>query len=104
MTIREFEGEVAKILLPGETAPSITNKEFEAIEKVYQYHPSISDVDGKEQIASFYANYGMAIIMDMLPRAELMEVKEKQLMAAREALRKVEEEIKSIRKGGRIDA
>ena len=47
-------------------------------------------------------NFGMALIVDMVPRAELMAKKEEELRAARAALRKAEEEIEEIRKGGAI--
>ena len=47
-----------------------TAKQYEIIEKVYNWHPAIDNVNGKQQIASLYDIGGMMIIMDMLPRAE----------------------------------
>ena len=47
-----------------------TDKEFEAIQFVYDFHPSISSINGKEEIALLYKNFGMRIIYDMHATAE----------------------------------
>ena len=47
----------------------ITDSEYDIIEIVYEFHPSIHEVRGKEQIAWLYSTFGMAVINDMLPRA-----------------------------------
>ena len=47
---------------------TITDSDYEIIEVVYAFHPSISEVRGKEQIAWLYATLGMAVIHDLLPR------------------------------------
>lgn len=49
----------------------VKNEEYDAIEFVYMWHPSISDTEGKHQIASIYRLGGMAVINDMTKRAEL---------------------------------
>lgn len=46
-----------------------SEEEFEIITVVYNYHPSIHPVEGKEQIAMLYSRFGMRIIFDMLPTA-----------------------------------
>lgn len=61
MSKQEFE------LLVGQW---VDNKEYELIEKVYTCHPSISEVDGKKQIAGLYLRYGMVVIKDMEKRAD----------------------------------
>ena len=48
---------------------TISDSDYEIIETVYAFHPAISDVRGKEQIAWLYTTLGMAVINDMLPRA-----------------------------------
>ena len=82
--------------------PVVPDREYSIIEKVYTFHPAISETEGKRQIAEPYVNFGMALIMDMVPRAELMAKKEEELRAAQIALSKVKEEIEEIRKGGAI--
>ena len=100
MTREEFENSCIKIKPQDNKRP--TEAEYKLIEYVYTFHPAISEVEGKEQIATLYLNFGMSLIQDMKPRAELMEKKEKELRAAREALRRVQEEIAEIRAGGEI--
>ena len=99
MTKIEFEAEVAKMLRTGETAPEVSDQKYKIIEKVYNFHPSISETKGREQIANLYINYGITIFMDMVPRAALMESKERQLLSIKESLRKVQNEIEDIRNG-----
>lgn len=47
----------------------ISDSDYEIIEIVYAFHPAISEVRGKEQIALIYITFGMTVINDMLPRA-----------------------------------
>lgn len=47
-----------------------TDKEFEEIQFVYNYHPSIHPVEGKNQIAMLYSTFGMRIIADMYATAK----------------------------------
>ncbi len=82
--------------------PEVSDREYTIIERVYTFHPAISETEGKRQIAELYVNFGMALIMDMVPRAELMAKKEEELRAARWELKKLQEEIEEIRKGGAI--
>lgn len=93
---------VAEVTPKEKQIPEVPDREYPIIEKVYTFHPAISETEGKRQIAELYVNFGMALIMDMVPRAELMAKKEEELRVARAALRKAEEEIEEIRKGGAI--
>lgn len=54
MTKQEFESR-----LNGKT---VTNKQYELIEYVYTYHPAISNIVGKDQIAMLYDMFGMTVI------------------------------------------
>lgn len=61
-----------------------SNDEMRLIEYVYMYHPSISNVGGKEQIAYLYVHFGMRLIRDMRNTAHMMEdyeIKERKLKA-----------------------
>lgn len=99
MNKQEFIDKVAEIT---QKIPVVPDREYSIIEKVYTFHPAISETEGKRQIAELYVNFGMALIVDMVPRAELMAKKEEELRAAQIALNKVREEIEEIRKGGAI--
>ena len=48
---------------------TISDFDYEKIEVVYTFHPAISEVHGKEQIALIYTTFGMTVINDMLSRA-----------------------------------
>ena len=48
---------------------SFTDSAYAEIETVYTFHPSISETEGKKQIASLYDTFGKRIIADMLPTA-----------------------------------
>lgn len=48
---------------------AVTSQEFEIISTVYTFHPSISDCNGKEEIAELYTRFGMELILDMYPTA-----------------------------------
>ena len=90
MTKQEFMNKVAE------------DTDYALIERVYTFHPAISETEGKRQIAELYVNFGMVLIMDMLPRAEVMAKKESELREARAALSRIQEEIEEIRRGGEL--
>ena len=72
------------------------DNEFEKIQFVYNYHPSINPVNGKDQIAMLYSTFGMRIIMDMLDtaqQAELIESERRQLKNRLRELEREEEEL-----------
>lgn len=76
MTREEFLIEVNKVSTAGQKINAITDEEYAVIEKVYAWHPSISDADGKREIAYLYVNFGWVLIVDMLRRAKAVEEKE----------------------------
>ena len=51
---------------------TIPDEEYRIIEKVYVWHPAISNMEGKSQIADLYRDYGMAIIKNMEETADTM--------------------------------
>lgn len=66
-----------------------SEKEFETIQFVYDYHPAIHPVEGKKQIAMLYGTFGMRIICDMLEtarRAQEIEDERRELRARIEEL------------------
>ncbi len=63
MNKNEFE-ERAKV--------TVTDQEYSIIDKVYTWHPSISNTEGKEQIVMLYKNFGMNFIQGMVEAADMM--------------------------------
>lgn len=51
----------------------ISGSHFGEINYIYTFHPSISETEGKKQIAQIYLAGGMAAIRDMTKRAMLQE-------------------------------
>lgn len=72
--------------------------EYEEIEYVYAHHPSISDWGhvGHEQIARLYSEFGMRIIRDMYPTAKEAERLRTELIAARNKVERITEELKEL--------
>lgn len=60
MTKQEFE-KITGVPVPTEL--------FERIDFVYTFHPAISEVTGKQQIADLYIQFGSRLIEDMYPTA-----------------------------------
>ena len=56
MTKQEFQKRIGA---------EISQKDYSIVEHVYTWHPSISEVEGKEQIAELYKSFGMPIIKNM---------------------------------------
>lgn len=102
MTKEEFMNKVAEATPKEKKIPVISNTDYALIERVYTFHPAISETEGKRQIAELYVNFGMVLIMDMLPRAEVMAKKEEELREARAALSRIQEENEEIRRGGEL--
>lgn len=78
------------------TKRDFTDDEYEIIEYVYNFHPSISETEGKKQIAYLFDNYGIRIIADMMPTAvkareyeELIAKKRHELEELQEAYNKL---------------
>ena len=56
--------------------------EYDSIEYVYTWHPSIDSVKGKDQIAYIYVNFGMRVIYDMMNTAQEAERLENEMHKA----------------------
>lgn len=85
MTREEFDNKAKQICDSiGIKYNAPTTDEMELINYVYMYHPSISNVCGKNQIAYLYVHFGMRLIRDMRNTAHAMEdyeIRERKLRA-----------------------
>lgn len=77
----------------------ITNDDYLAIERVYQFHPCISETDGKKQIVDLVGLYGMRIIRDMEPTAKKAQQLEDEIRSYRYQLDLKEQELEDLRRG-----
>ena len=102
MTKQEFMNKVAEVTPKEKKIAVVSDTDYALVERVYTFHPAISETEGKRQIAELYVNFGMVLIMDMLPRAEVMAKKESELREARAALSRIQEESEEIRRGGEL--
>lgn len=87
MTKQEFEERLNK---------TVNSTDYEKIEEVYEYHPSISETDGKDQIAYLFKTFGMRIITDMLPTARKAKELEEKIRQARLTLENLKTEYKEL--------
>lgn len=92
----EFIERVRKI--NGGLYPNFTNEDWEIIEKVYNYHPSINEVTGKEQIAYLYFHFGMRVIKDMYDTADEAEKLEHRIVALRTELDNIMEQYEKLKR------
>lgn len=79
--------------------PSINKEMWRVIETVYLFHPSISSTYGKEEIALLYHKFGMAVIRDMLPRAQKSQLMAEKLRVVNREREKVMERIEHLANG-----
>lgn len=86
MTRQEFLNH----LPDGARAPS--EQEYEIIDFVYNYHPSIYHVEGKKQIARLYSEFGMRIILDMQETAKRMKEISDEIRSLRARIDELEDE------------
>lgn len=91
MMKQEFENLIGK---------EVSDKDYEVIDRVYTFHPAISETEGKKQIADIYNAGGMAVIRGMLEAADIMNNLEKELEEARAALEKVVRRIQNVKDNG----
>ena len=54
----------------------INEEDWDIISTVYAYHPMISDVNGKDEIAALYNKGGLGILIDMFGTADTLRLHE----------------------------
>lgn len=78
---------------------SISDKDYALIEKVYCFHPAISETDGKRQVALLYCEFGMRVFKDMEATADRAKEAEEKIRIARMNLAACLDEYEAIRRG-----
>ena len=90
MTKQEFEK------ISGKT---VSQGDYANIEFVYQFHPSIPNVGGKEMIAELYNLGGMRLILDMKRTADEAKWIETVMANLRRRLDTLEARYKALKEG-----
>ena len=79
---------------------SVSDKDYQLIEYIYTFHPSISDTEGKRQVAQLYNDFGIRIFMDMKPTADRNRQLDVEIGRARHHLEALLDEANELRRGG----
>lgn len=74
-----------------------SDADYALIEYVYTYHPTISNVGGKKQIAVIFQEGGISVIKDMKRRAQGAEELERKIASTRLELDKLIEEYEKLK-------
>ena len=77
----------------------IPDSEYDIIETVYTFHPSIDAVKGKKQIAELFLLGGIRLIRDMVPTAMKARELEDQIMSTRNRLEQLQASMKALKNG-----
>lgn len=96
MTKQEFESALHAYRNMKE---AISPQDYALIEKVYAFHPSISETDGKAQVAMLYAEFGIRVFKDMEATADKAVILEKNIHTKRNELAKALDEFEALRRG-----
>lgn len=87
MTKEEFEQRIGE---------EVTPDQYEKIEEVYMWHPTI---EFKDDIATIYKVGGMRVILDMLPTAQKAETINRKQAELKAELERLNREYKALEKG-----
>lgn len=90
MTKQEFEKRIGA---------EISQKDYSIVEHVYTWHPSISEVEGKKQIAELYKSFGMPIIKNMMEAANYAETLDRAMAQAQRQVEELRKRIIRVAKG-----
>ena len=74
----------------------INDHDWDIVQTVYQFHPAISDTNGKRQIADLYRSFGMLPIIDMLERAQKIGLLEQKISALKQEIAFHRNEIEAL--------
>lgn len=77
----------------------VTSSDYEKINHVYTWHPSISETNGKEQIAELYKQYGMSIILQMTEAADYGMKIEQDIADLRKQMNELDERYNDLKRG-----
>lgn len=103
--IEDFEEGTSKMMkeeFESLIGSGISAEDYAVVERVYMFHPAISETAGKEEVSEPYKKFGMAIFMDMLQRAEMAESLIWKIKQNRKRIAELEKQFNEL-KYGRIE-
>lgn len=103
--IEDFEEGTSKMMkeeFESLIGSGISAEDYAVVERVYMFHPAISETAGKEEVSELYKKFGMAIFMDMLQRAEMAESLIWKIKQNRKRIAELEKQFNEL-KYGRIE-
>lgn len=103
--IEDFEEGTSKMMkeeFESLIGSGISAEDYAVVERVYMFHPAISETAGKEEVSELYKKFGMAIFMDMLQRAEMAESLIWKIRQNRKRIAELEKQFNEL-KYGRIE-
>ena len=68
---------------------NLNEDDWNVISTVYTYHPVISNVNGKDEIAALYNQGGLGLLQDMYNTANVIQQNESRIQAAKVELENV---------------
>lgn len=80
----------------------VSPDDYKIIEYVYEFHPAISNTDGKKEIAALYQlpnQMGMGIIRSMVPIAKIQESLESELRSAQQKVNDIKRRMQDVKNG-----
>lgn len=80
---REGRYEMQKAEFEERIEGQVSDEDYKLIEFIYQWHPVIRNVSGKDEVAELYKSFGMALFRDMEPRAKKAKEVEEQMTSCR---------------------
>ena len=78
---------------------TVSDDDYDIIENVYTWHPSIGNVNGKQQIASIYQQFGMPIIISMNEAAEFAKKLNGEKLKLEAQLRDIAKRLEAVTAG-----
>lgn len=77
----------------------VSEKNYRIIEIVYNWHPAVASVNGKDQIVELYKIGGMSVINGMVEAAVIIRDLEEEERKIKASLRKIQDRIERVNNG-----
>lgn len=81
------------------TNTNLSSADMNIVQTVYNFHPSIGEANGRDQITQLFKVGGMALMKDMLPRAKKAQELETQIVKLRCQLDDAKHELEILKNG-----
>lgn len=97
------DGDMCKEEFQNLIGMEVSDEDYAIIEKVFLFHPAVSEVSGKEEVAELYKSFGLVVFCDMFPRAERNRELERQLRQAQAEVERIKQAMEELHRGIRVE-